>query len=424
MERRSGMNTGGQNEQEKPHAALPGELLGLAIDALRANKVRAALTMLGVIIGSACIVLMVTVALAGKQYIIGQIEGVGANLIYAETIHTGPAQSETLGDEVNLADMAAVKRLPQVVEVAGTRDINSTFVVNGVEHPVNVVGVTKGFQEIRNLVVVQGRYLDQDDMESQSKVCLLTTDLADLAFPNENPVGKTIHVGELSFTVIGVFRERVATFGESEVTRDSVLVPFSIIKYYTGEEYVRTFYAQADRPEDVPAVTREVGEVLKSRHRPEAGYRVQNLASILETARRISMALTIVLVLIAVIALIISGIGIMNIMLVTVTERTREIGIRKALGARRRAILWQFLLEAMMISGTGAIIGIGISVTVPLLIKAVIGLLPVSVKVDIPISWASVVVAFVVSTGTGLLFGYLPAVRAAQLDPTEALRYE
>jgi putative ABC transport system permease protein len=418
------MNTDSESVREKPQAALRGEVLGLAIDALRANKIRAALTMLGVIIGSGCIVLVVTVALAGKQYIIKQIEGVGANLIYAETIHSGPAQTETLGDEVTMADMAAVKRLPQVVAVAGTRDINSTFGVKGVDHPVNVVGVTDGFQEIRKLVVVEGRYLDQDDMESQSKVCLLTTDLADLAFPYENPVGKTIRVGELTFTVIGVFRERVATFGESEITRDSVLVPFSLIKYYTGEEYVRTFYAQADRPEDVPAVTREVGEVLKIRHRPEAGYRVQNLASILETARRISMALTIVLVLIAVIALVISGIGIMNIMLVTVTERTREIGIRKALGARRSAILWQFLLEAMMISGTGAIIGIGISVTVPLLIKAVIGLLPVSVKIDIPISWTSVVVAFVVSTGTGLLFGYLPAVRAAQLEPTEALRYE
>ncbi len=411
----------GSGEQQ---TAIRGELWQLAFDALRANKIRAALTMLGVIIGSGCIVLVVTVALAGKEYIIGQIEGVGANLVYAETIHTGPAQTETLGDEISLGDMQAVKSLPEVVEVAGTRDINSTVVVNGVEHPVNVVGVTSGFQRIRNLVVVKGRYLDQDDMESQSKVCLLTTDLAALVFPYENPVGRTIHVGELSFIVIGVFRERVATFGQSEITRESVIVPFPLIKYYTGQEYIRTFYAQADRPEDVPAVTREVAEVLRNRHRPEAGYRVQNLASILETARRISMALTIVLIVIALIALIISGIGIMNIMLVTVTERTREIGIRRALGARRDAILWQFLLEATMISGTGAIIGIGISVLVPLLIEAIIRLLPVPVKLVIPISWVSVVVAFVVSTGTGLLFGYLPASRAAQLQPTESLRYE
>jgi putative ABC transport system permease protein len=401
------------------------ETFGLAMQALRANKLRALLTMLGVVIGSASIVLVVTVALTSQRYIIAQIEAVGANLIYAETVHSGAAQPSALGDEISMADLAAVRAgVPEVVQVAGTHDINTTVVVHGIEHPVNLVGVTDGFQQIRNLIISRGRYFDQQDMNSESKVCLLTEDLANLVFPADNPIGKTIRLGELMFTVIGVFRERVATFGQTEITRESVLIPFALVKYYTGEEYIRTFYAQADRPEDVPAVTEQVKEILRSRHRAGADYRVQNLASILETAHRISLALTIVLVLIALIALTISGIGIMNIMLVTVTERTREIGIRKAIGARRDAILYQFLMEAVLISGAGALIGIGIAVAIPIVAEALLSLVPEAGGITIPISWVSVFLAFFVSTSTGLLFGYLPASRAAKLQPTESLRYE
>src|SRR5580704_690131 len=297
----------------------------LAMQALRANKVRAMLTMLGVIIGSACIVLVVTVALAGKRYIIGQIEGVGANLVHASVIHSGPV---TLADEITPADLEAVKTsIPAVVEVAGTNDMAMSMSVDGQEHPVYLVGVTAGFQKIRNLLVLQGRYLDQDDLRTQSKVCLLTPALANLLFPSESPLGKDIGIGELHFTVIGVYKERVSSFGLSEIRPESVIVPFSLIKYYTGTEFFKSFYVQADKPEDVPAVTTQVEQVLLSRHRSGAKYRVENLAGILDAAHKISLALTVLLILVALIALTISGIGIMNIMLVTVTERTREIGI-------------------------------------------------------------------------------------------------
>jgi putative ABC transport system permease protein len=401
-----------------------GETASLALQALRANKLRALLTMLGVIIGSACIVLVVTVALAGKRYIISQIEGVGANLVFAEIIRGG-SQATTPADEISLADRQAVKEgIPQVVETAGTREVPMVVVVGSIEHPISLVGVTDGFQQIRHLVVDRGRYFDEDDMASRSKVCLITSQLATSVFPNEDPVGKEVHVGELAFTVIGVFRERIATFGQSEITPESVIVPFSLIHYYTGEEFIKTFYAQADKPEDVEMVTRQVKEILNSRHRPDVEYRVQNLASILETARHISMAMTIVLVVIALIALAISGIGIMNIMLVTVTERTREIGIRKAVGARKAAILYQFLLEALMISGTGALTGIAIAVAIPFLLEALLGLFPVPQDIHIPVSWISVLIAFVVSCSTGLIFGYLPANKAARLQPTDSLRYE
>lgn len=395
------------------------------MQALRANKVRAMLTMLGVIIGSACIVLVVTVALAGKRYIIAQIEGVGSNLIYGELEHTGDSQRTALADEVTVEDMDAVKAaFPEVAYAAGTHDLPMTVVISGVVKPVNLVGVTSEFQQIRRLLVIKGRYFDSDDMASRSKVCLLTPDLAKLAFPNEDPIGKDMRLGDLHFTVIGVFRERTATFGETEITDYSAIVPIGLIQYYAGEEYLRTFYVQVTDADDVPKLTDQIKAFLKTRHRPGAEYRVDNLKSLLDSARKISLALTIILIVIAMIALTISGIGIMNIMLVTVTERTREIGIRKAIGAPRDAILYQFLMEALLISGTGALAGILIAVMIPAVMNVVISYFPAAAGVKVPVSWVSVVLAFLVSCSTGLLFGYLPANRAAKLHPTESLRYE
>ena len=397
----------------------------LAVNSLRANKLRAMLTMLGVIIGSACIVLVVTVALAGKKFIIGQIEAVGSNIVYAQLLNSAIGQTTTLADQISLVDMDAVKRgIPQVAEIAGSNDTRLTVVAGGVARSVSLVGVTQGFQKIRNLAIRRGRYFDDGDFLQSSKVCLLTEHLAQIVFPYDDPIGQTIHVGELSFTVIGVFRERVQTFGQSEIADDSALVPFPLIKYYTGDNYVRTFYAQADSPQDVELVTSGVGEILRSRHRAAAEYDVRNLTSFLQAARYISLALTIVLLLVAMIALVISGIGIMNIMLVSVTERTREIGIRKAIGARRKEILYQFLMEATLISGSGAVVGIGLAVLVPYFIQAIVSLLPVPGGISIPISWVSVVLAFLVSCSTGVLFGYLPASKAAKLLPVESLHYE
>jgi putative ABC transport system permease protein len=391
-----------------------------ALRALRANRLRAFLTMLGVVIGSACIVLVVTVALTGKGYITQQIQGIGSNLVYAELLRSGLSEHATLEDELTPADMEAVRAgIPQVVEVAGTHDIPLTVAVGGTVRPATLVGVTQGFQSIRNLLILRGRYFDPQDMGERSKVCLLTEHLAALAFPNQDPVGRSLRLGGLPFTVIGLFRERVATFGQSEIQRDSAIVPFSIMGYFTGANTLGVIYAQARSAEDVPLVTRRVAEILKARHRPGARYNVQNLRSILEAARRISAALTVVLLLIAMFSLVISGIGIMNIMLVTVTERTREIGIRMAVGARREEIRWQFLIEAMLISGVGAVVGIGFAASIPLLVQP---WLPGNLTV--PVSWLSVVLAFAASCFTGILFAYLPANRAAKLQPIESLRHE
>jgi putative ABC transport system permease protein len=394
------------------------ETVSVAIDALRANKVRAMLTSLGVIIGSASIVLVVTVALTSKKFVLSQIESIGSNLVWVELVRR-PDAAQPLSYEITLEDLEAVKAIPNVIEVAGTRELPMMVVAGGVERPVNLVGVTDGYQAIRRLLVLRGRYFDAGDMEMRSKVCLITTQLAERIFGQENPVGKSMRAGELTFTVIGVFRERVETFGLSDIQENSVIIPFTLMKYYTGMEVVRLLDAQAARAEDVPSVQRQLSQLLRTRHPDEAEYKVQTLTAILGAARNISLALTILLIVIAFIALLISGIGIMNIMLVTVQERTREIGIRKAIGAARREIMYQFLVESIVISGGGAVIGILIGIAIPVGAQF---FLPGNLRV--PVSPLSVIVAFVVSCSTGLFFGYLPANQAARLQPVESLRYE
>jgi putative ABC transport system permease protein len=397
---------------------IKNETWRVALDALLANKVKAALTMLGVTIGTTCIVLVVTVSMMGKNYVMAQIEAVGTDLVYA--YYPGNHLTRSAADEVSLGDLNATLALPHVVEAAGIHDIGNTAIsINGVEKSVTLVGVTEGFQKIRNLLILEGRFFDDLDMQSSSKACLITQDLAKEF--NQDMVGQIIRVGDLRFTVIGVFRERVATFGQSEITSESVLVPFSLLKYYQGIDYIRTLYAQADSHENVALVTAEVQVMLQSRHREGVAYTVQNLSGILEAARQIALALTGVLLTVGCIVLLISGVGIMNIMLVTVTERTREIGLRKAVGANRREILFQFLIEALIISGLGAVLGILIAVSIKLVAEP---LVPVEYNMHIPISLASIVVAFFVSCSTGILFGYLPANRASRLQPTQALHHE
>ena len=395
------------------------ETFTVATDALRANKLRAILTSIGVIIGSASLVLVVTVALTSRKFVISQIEGVGSNLVWAEMVKP-PDKVLPLSHEITLADMEAVKAsVPEVVEVAGIRELPMTAMVGDTVRAVNLIGVTEGYQTIRRLVIFRGRFFDSVDMETRGKVCLITEQLAARIFRQENPIGKPLRMGELTFTVIGVFRERVTTFGLSEIQDESVLIPFTLMKYYTGSDVVRLLDAQARRPEDVPRVQRQIELLLRSRHPAEAEYKVQTLTAILAAAQNISLALTIVLLLIACIALLISGIGIMNIMLVTVTERTKEIGIRKAIGASRREILAQFLVEAFLLSGGGAVIGILVGLAIPAVIQP---FLPGNLRV--PVSGLSVVISFVVSCSTGIFFGYLPANEAAKLQPVESLRYE
>jgi putative ABC transport system permease protein len=230
-------------------------------------------------------------------------------------------------------------------------------------------------------------------------------------------VGRTFEILGIPFTIIGVFKESVDDFGMSEITDDTILTPYSVARYFTGSERINQIYFSMQSMDQVPEGSREILDLLRSRHRSSSVYKATTLAELLVTAAKIANALTAVLVLVATVTLAVGGVGIMNIMLANVRSRIREIGIRKALGATYREIKLQFLAEAIMISLTGGVVGSVIGLTIPLSIRFFSGY-------DFPVSWLSVLIALTSATVVGVVFGTIPATRAAQLDPVESLKYE
>jgi putative ABC transport system permease protein len=395
-----------------------GESIRLALDALGVDKVKAFLTMLGVMIGSASIVLVITIASTGKTYVVGQIEGIGANLAYAALDRNGVPTIPD--DELSSGDLTSVRQsLSMVTAAAGTYDIPFDFKLRGKMVRARLVGVTEEFQKIRNLVMVSGRYFDAEDFISRAKVCLVTEHIARNVFGHEPPAGHPLQLEHLRCTIVGVFKEGVPTFGQSEIQNETVLVPFPLIKSITGEDFFQVIYAQAASSDEVPVMTTEMDRLIHSRHRKAARYAVQNLSSVLGTVHTVSLAMSLVLLGVAVLTLIVAGTGIMNIMYVNVVQRTHEIGIRKALGARTAEIRLQFVMEAAFISLSGAIIGVAMALG---LIWFAFGLIEGAVPLNV--SWIAVFIALLLSTGVGVLFGYRPANAAAQLNPVEALRVD
>ncbi len=397
------------------------EAISFSLQALRANRLRTFLTALGLIIGNASVILVVTISLASRNLILDQIRGIGSNLVYADYSAGGQNTAQVQADFVKLSDVQAIRQDlgSSIVAASAVMQINDRIVVNGKVREVNIDGVDQDYARVRNIVLLRGRSFDESDITLRERVALLTDKLAIRIFGNQDSaIGQTIKISQLQFTVIGTFREKTSTFGEGEITEETILIPISVIKYFMQYERVDPVYIQVRNAADVPVVTQQVGDLLKRRHRAEATYNVQNLKAILDTADSIATVLTIVLIIVSAIALIISGIGIMNIMLVTVTERTREIGLRMAVGASRREVLLQFLVESVLISLAGGVVGIAIGLAIPLSVRVLTN------QVRVPISPVSILVAFAVSFTVGVGFGLLPARRASQLNPTEALRYE
>jgi len=282
-----------------------------------------------------------------------------------------------------------------------------------------LVGVTGDFEKIRNLRITSGRYFDQDEFQARFKVCLITDNLAQSAFVFDAAVGNTAQFGDFRCTIIGTFNEGVPTFGRSEIQDSTLVIPFSLVKDITGDNFFQVLYAQAASSSEVPAVTQQMDHLLHSRHRKEARYSVENLTSLIETANRISFIFRAVLLAVAVLTLTVAGTGIMNIMFFNVSQRTYEIGVRMALGARPAEIRLQFLLEAFFISFGGAVVGVVAALSLLLSVMGWVGN-----NVPLSISWTAVVVALLVPSGIGVLFGYRPASQAANLSPTDALRIE
>ena len=399
-----------------------GEALRFSYQALKANRVRSFLTALGLVIGNASVILVVTISLTSRDYILDQIQRIGSNLIYAQyeggNITTTAAAA---ADYIKIADVDAVRDQlgSRIVAATGVMSNSDRIRVQGGERDVALIGSDQYYPLVRNLDLLAGRFFDVTDVAQRHRVALLMERLARRLFGGQSAaVGQTVKLHGLQFTVIGTFKEKTESFGLSELTGENVLIPISVLRYFAPIERIDPMYVQTKNASDVETLTKVVQSVLEIRHRPGARYRVDNLAAILAAAKRIAAVLTIVLIMVSALALIISGIGIMNIMLVTVTERTREIGLRMAVGAARRDVLEQFLAEAVIISLTGGVAGILIGVAIPLGVDYFVD------DISIPISPLSILVAFSVSLIVGLVFGLLPANRAARLNPTDALRYE
>jgi putative ABC transport system permease protein len=398
------------------------EALRSSIEALRANKFRAFLTALGLVIGNASVILVVTISLTSRDYILDQIQRIGSNLIYAqyEAGNNGTIAAAD-ADYIKEADVDAVREKlgSRIVAATGVMNSLDRMRVGGTEEDVAIIGTDEYYPVVRNVELLAGRFFNDGDVKDRGRVALVMQKLAVRLFGGpEAAIGKTIRLHGLQFTVIGAFRERGESFGLSELTGDNVLIPITVLKFFAQIERIDPLYVQARTAADVEPVTAAVKVVLEGRHRKGARYSVSNLTGILAAAQRIATVLTLVLVVVSAIALIISGIGIMNIMLVTVTERTREIGLRMAVGAARHDVLEQFLAEAVVISLAGGVAGILIGIAIPLSVQYFTD------DIQIPISPLSIAVAFTVSLAVGLVFGLLPANRAARLNPTEALRYE
>src|SRR5436853_6392935 len=396
------------------------EILNFAYDTFCSNKIKFLLTSLGMMIGTASLILVVTIGMTGKQYVLNQIQAIGANMIYAEYSGGADRLPPTPPAPLTIDDLHMVReQVTGIVHASPVVPLDDRVRVwGGKERDVRVLGVYPEYRLVRNLVIISGRYFDEEDAQARNKVGVITNKLAEELYGSTDAaIGQVLKLSSLPFTVIGTFREGVETFGQSEVQNNTMIIPYTVSRYFTNTPTVRLMYFSVADPSMVVSATEQIKRVLQSRHRPESVYNVQNLTQLLVVAGKTANALTVVLLAIALVVLLVSGIGIMNIMLATVSARIREIGIRKAIGATRREIKFQFLSEAILISLFGGVIGIIIGLALPFSVRFF-------TAYRLPISGWSAIIALLVSSTVGILFGTMPASRAARIGPLETLRSE
>jgi putative ABC transport system permease protein len=390
-------------------------LLRFAFDGLSGQRGRSLLTMLGMAIGTASVVAVVSIGLLGREYVVGLIEGVGSNLVFAYGIGGAVNPEELTFDDVD----AFRERVTGLDAMAPVLDGNELLSIRGVPQSITVLGVTPEYAQVRNLVVVSGRFINETEETGSAKVCVISKELALKLYGSVEVGDESIRMFGLRFRVVGVFREGVesaAALQKSEAAGLVAIIPFSSFRNLSDIRFVDVVYFRAVSPEAVPGVVTQVTEVVKSRHRSLSSFKVESLDQYLVLVQRISDAVSLGLIAIAAVSLLVGGIGIMNIMLVTVTERTQDIGIRLALGAGRRDILLQFLLEASILSFAGGIAGTLIGAGLPMYAGFIY-------DIEVPVSGISVIVAFAVSVGVGLFFGLYPAQKAANMNIIDALGY-
>jgi putative ABC transport system permease protein len=400
----------------------------IAVRALRVNKMRALLTMLGIIIGIAAVIAMVAIGAGASKMISDQIASIGSNLLLvlpgsttSGGLRTGSGGTPTLTYD----DARAIKaECPSVLEVAPTVRGSAQVVYGNQNWSTVIQGTTPGVLTVRDWSLVEGRNLTQSDVDGATKNCLIGQTVAENLFGAEYPVGKVIRIKKVPFTVVGLL-ERKGQSPQGQDQDDVIYIPLTTAQRKVfGSQFpnsVGAMLIQARSAEVLSSAESEVTALLDQRHRVgparERDFTVRNLSEILAVSEQSSRVMSILLGAVASISLIVGGIGIMNIMLVSVTERTREIGIRMAIGAKQHDILLQFLTEAVLLTTCGGIIGMGLGV---------VGAMAVSKLMNWPtlISTQSIIVAFLFSAGVGIFFGFYPARKAASLNPIDALRYE
>ncbi|MGI6605170.1 MAG: FtsX-like permease family protein [Firmicutes bacterium] len=384
--------------------------VSLAWQGIVNNKLRSLLTMLGVIIGVASVISLVAIGTGTNKQVTERIQSLGSNLL---TVQVRGRGSDTSLRYVELADL---KELEHVSAVAPALTGTATVKYGSVTHDTLVEATNTDYSTARNLAVASGRFLSDLDVTFHHKVAVLGTEVVENLFGSLNSVvGQRILIDGIEFTVVGVLESKGGGGGMSQ--DDRVIIPLTSANLVLGGQNIRTLYVQADASDTVKKVEEGLNDWLLKRFRDEDSFSVFNQADMLETVNEVTKILSLMLGGIAGISLLVGGIGIMNIMLVSVTERTREIGIRKALGARRRDILNQFLVESMVLSGSGGIIGIGVGVGLSLVLERLLQM-PTSV------SLLPVLIAFGSAVMIGVFFGIYPARRAAELNPIQALQYE
>jgi putative ABC transport system permease protein len=393
------------------------EILRTAHQALLRNWGRAVLTSLSMVVGTASLVLVVVAGISGRDYTLEQIRGVGSNLIIVSNQSTD-AGTRALADRINMKDLEAIQaEVPGVQNATAVVTGHPTISLGGTRRRITLIGTTPAYRPVRNLEILSGGFIDDYDQRYRNKVCLVTKLFFQKLEMDPFYRGYVNFYG-LQFKVIGVFRERVNTFGQTEVTDYSAVIPLSVMRNFTSTDTIDQIYVSAASMEIVPQASRDILNLVVTRHGNHAFFQVDNLSEMLKAANKITIGLTLVLLVIAAISLVASGISIMNVMLITVAERTREIGIKKSIGAYRRVLLMEFLVEALILSGGGGMVGILLGVAVPYSIR----FFTTAVQIQIPP--IAVVLGFGVTVLVGLTFGMIPALRASRMNPVEALRYE
>lgn len=402
-----------------------GNLLKIALKALNNNKLRCFLTMLGIIIGVASVITMLAIGQGSKNSIKAQISEMGSNMIM---IHPGNMerggvrQSADDNQTLEVTDYEALRSLPGIAAISPSVNSAGQLVNGNNNYPSTVYGITPDYLDIRKLKVKSGSMFTEHDIKSASKVCILGKTVVDNLFPNEeDPIGRVIRFGKIPMTVLGVLESK-GTNSMGQDQDDVVLAPYTtVMKRVLAIDYIHGIFASAMDEEQTESVIEDISSILRSQHKlkedADNDFEIRSQQELSEMMNSTSDMMTVLLACIAGISLLVGGIGIMNIMYVSVTERTREIGLRMSIGARGIDVLSQFLIEAVIISVTGGIIGIVIGIIASWLVN-------VMANWPIYIQMYSVVLSFAVCTITGVFFGWYPAKKASNLDPIEAIRYE